>query len=206
MVGCQGLSSRSSIQRQSDAKGSMGHGNDSLNSHMVGCDLALVRWFLRSLRGSRRQEGSSPKQIQAGSTVHLTLEPFEAVDLSLSLPAAPWQCECRPNCSAILLQTGSNRLNRRDTAGTGLGEPSLQSGGGVVAFRSLACCAHECREATREAGHCLCFGISATAWATAAAPSSLRASAGFTRAQAKRLGDKRAGGPPDRGGVSLRQR
>jgi len=79
-------------------------------------DLAPVWWFLRSLRGSRRQEGSSPEQIQAGSAVHLTLEQFEAIDLPLSLPAAPWQCECRPNCSAILFQTGSKRLNRRDTA------------------------------------------------------------------------------------------
>ena len=90
-----------------------------------GVDLAPVGWFLRSLRGSRRQEGSSPEQIQAGSAVHLTLEQFEAVDLPLSLPAAPWQCECRPNCSAILLKTSSKRLNRRDTVGTGLGEPSL---------------------------------------------------------------------------------
>ena len=46
--------------------------------------------FLRTLRGSRGQEGSSPEQIQAGSAVHLTLEQLEAVDLPLSLPAAPW--------------------------------------------------------------------------------------------------------------------
>ena len=122
-------------------------------------DLAPFRWFLRTLRGSRGQEGSSSEQIQAGSAVHLTLEQFEAIDLPLSLPAAPWQCECRPNCSAILLQAGSKRLNCGDTAGTCFGEPSLQSGGGMVAFRGSAGRAHECREAAREAGHCLCFGI-----------------------------------------------
>ena len=52
----------------------------------------------------------------------------------------------------------------------------------------------------------LCVSASCSAWTTAAASSSSCASAGFTRAQAKRLGDRRAGGPPDRVGVSLRQR
>ena len=60
-------------------------------------NLPRAWWFLRTLRGSRCQDGLSLERIQAGSAGHLTRE---AIDLPLSLPAAPWHCECRPNQSA----------------------------------------------------------------------------------------------------------
>lgn len=50
-------------------------------------NLPKAWWFLRTLRGSCCQEGLSPERIQAGSAGHLTRE---AIDLPLSLPAAPW--------------------------------------------------------------------------------------------------------------------
>ncbi len=56
-------------------------GRGSSNVYLIdtrSLDLAPVGWFLRTLRGSGRQEGSSAEQIQAGSAVHLTLEDIGA--------------------------------------------------------------------------------------------------------------------------------
>src|SRR4051812_17963633 len=48
-------------------------------------------WLSRSLRGSCRKENAPAEQVEAGATVHLTLDQLEPGDLPLRVAAAPAQ-------------------------------------------------------------------------------------------------------------------
>ena len=48
-------------------------------------------------RGSVGMQDPSPQQIDVCSTIHLTLEKFQAVNLAFHLPAAPRRLESRPH-------------------------------------------------------------------------------------------------------------
>jgi len=61
-------------------------------------------WLSRSLRGSCRKENALAEQVEAGATVHLTLDQLEPGDLALGLAAAPGRHERCPDRGTVLLQ------------------------------------------------------------------------------------------------------
>src|SRR5215207_11648622 len=73
---------------------------------MRGCPTGLppAEWLSRPLRGLCRKENTPAEQVEAGATVHLTLDQLEPGDLALRLAAAPGRRECRLDRNAVLLQ------------------------------------------------------------------------------------------------------
>jgi hypothetical protein len=66
--------------------------------------LPPAEWLSRSLRGSCRKENALAEQVEAGATVHLTLDQLEPGDLALGLAAAPGRHERCPDRGTVLLQ------------------------------------------------------------------------------------------------------
>jgi hypothetical protein len=66
---------------------------------------------------SSGEEDTAAQKIEAGALVHLALDQLELVDLSLRLSAAPRHGKRRFDRRPILLQSGREGLDGRNTAG-----------------------------------------------------------------------------------------
>lgn len=155
----------------------------SMRSHMSTCHdgfcdtggIAPVWWVFRTLRGSCRHQNAASQQVEAGATIALPLQQLEAVDLALSLAAAPRLAQGGSDRRAVRLQPGSERRDGRGAARTGIGQPGIQFNdrvgwGAAVLPAGNAAGAYKGREAARQsdddrslpvlldAGGCCCIG------------------------------------------------
>ncbi len=109
----------------------------------------------RTLRGSYRQQNASAEQVEAGVTIHLSLDGFEPVDLSFSLAVAPRGGEGSAYRIDVFCQPGSKRFHRRHATFAGFGEPGIQFSTGHHGVGLVADVAptHQGGEPTGEHGH-----------------------------------------------------
>ena len=82
--------------------------------------------FSLTLRGLGGQQHATAQEVEAGSSVALSLDELEPVDLSLGLPTAPGLGQCRPDHRAVRLQPGRERRDGRSTAGLRVRDPSVE--------------------------------------------------------------------------------
>src|SRR5215203_6723242 len=80
----------------------------------------------RPLRGLCRKENTPAEQVEAGATVHLTLDQLEPGDLPLGLAAAPGRRERGLDRGAVLLQPRRKGLESTNSTRAGVGQPGVQ--------------------------------------------------------------------------------
>jgi len=101
------------------------------------------------------QENASTEPVEAGVTIHLSLDGFEPVDLSFSLVVATRGGEGSAYRIDVFCQPGSKRFHRRHMTFAGFGEPGIQfstscHGVGLVADVAPT---HQGGEPVGESGH-----------------------------------------------------
>lgn len=76
---------------------------------------------------------AQPKQIEAGTAVHLAFDELQSIDLSFDLTVAPMHLQCRQHCGLITDEVGGEAgqrgpLGRSKPAEMGYGNDSIQNG------------------------------------------------------------------------------
>jgi hypothetical protein len=85
-----------------------------------------LQWLFAEFGGSCCEEEASAQQIEFGAAVHAALQELEAVDLSLSLAAAPRQTQGGAHGTAILIEIGREALHNPHAAVARLSKPRLK--------------------------------------------------------------------------------
>jgi hypothetical protein len=97
------------------------------------------------LRGLGCEEDASAQEIEAGTTIHGSLQQLETHDLAFRLPVAPWRCERSTDRCSVLLQSLSKGFEGAHPARLRISEPAAEIIKGMATL-SVATRAHECCE------------------------------------------------------------
>jgi hypothetical protein len=150
----------------------------------------------RGLRGSCRKENTPAEQVEAGATVHLTLDQLEPGDLALRLAAAPGRREGRLDRSAVLLQP-SRKVSRARTPDVRASASQVVNATRAASGSTFGLTPHPRTSAlNRRASPATCAAVgSCSTRATRAASGPDSAAGGWMSSQASCGGDGNAGAP-----------
>lgn len=86
-------------------------------------------WLFVSFDGLRCGTEATQQEVELGAAIDRTLQQLEVVDLPLVLSADPRQTKAGTNRGPILSEADSEALDHPHSAGTSVGQPSVEGGG-----------------------------------------------------------------------------